>query len=184
MDFLSTPMPTASGTEEKVEKRYVAWNTGIEYLSKEARARVTAANIGKKRSAESRAKQSLSSRGRRLNTEQKKAISEKAKQRWQDPIWVAAKSHKGKSMSLEEKEMRSESAKRRWANTPEQQRKKAKINVKLFLTPYGKITLQEALEKSGLKVQQIRGRIARQTQGWGPTNEYIIVEKNKGWSRL
>ena len=28
MDFLSTPLPTSTGTEETVEKRRVSWNTG------------------------------------------------------------------------------------------------------------------------------------------------------------
>jgi hypothetical protein len=57
-----------------------------------------------------------------------------------------------------------------------QQRKRPKKNVKLFLTPYGKITMQEALEISGLSTQQIRGRVGRQTQGWSSTNEYIMVD--------
>jgi hypothetical protein len=187
MDFLSTPLPQSCGSEEKVEKRYIAWNKGTkglqvahnkgrEHLSKEARARVTAANIGRKRSAESIAKQSLAAKGKIITSEHKKILSEKAKQRWQDPEWVAKKSTKSRTVSPEVKQKQSDVAKRRWANMTKQQRKRPKKNVKLFLTPYGKITMQEALEISGLSTQQIRGRIGRQTQGWGSTDEYIIVD--------
>ena len=47
MDFLSTPLPVSTGTEETVKKRRVPWNTGICHLSDEARKRISEANLGK-----------------------------------------------------------------------------------------------------------------------------------------
>ena len=50
MDFLSTPLPVSTGSEETVEKRYVPWNAGLGLGSP---------NKGKKWSAETRRKQVL-----------------------------------------------------------------------------------------------------------------------------
>jgi hypothetical protein len=56
MDFLSTPLPTSTGTEEKVERRNIAWNTGICHLSDEARTRISAARKSTTTSEETKAK--------------------------------------------------------------------------------------------------------------------------------
>ena len=48
-----------------------------------------------------------------------------------------------------------------------------KVCVKLFETPYGVMTLIDAMKVSGLREQQIRGRVARKTNGWSTTDQYI-----------
>ena len=87
------------------------------------------------------------------------------------------RSDRGIKRSAEEKKMRSEAAKVRWANTVN--RNRPTHAVKLFQTPYGIMMLKEAITISGLSEQSIRGRIGRGTNGWGKTNQYVIVHLQK-----
>ena len=83
------------------------------------------------------------------------------------------RSDKGSKRSAEEKKMRSKSAKVRWANTVNRNRETHAV--KLFQTPYGIMILKEAITISGLSEQSIRGRIGRGTNGWGKTDQYVII---------
>lgn len=133
--------------------------------------------IGKKRKQESIDKQfaTRKANSKTMSSEAREKIRQKALARWQDPEFVK-NSHKGRKMSKSECKMRGISAQKRWDNTNPADRKKSVVNVKLFLTPYGKMTLKEAMKVSGLTEQQIRGRTARQTGGWGSTTEYVKRE--------
>ena len=130
--------------------------------------------IGRKRKQESIDKQlaTRKANGKPRSSETREKLRQAALARWQDPEFVK-NSHKGRTMSKSERKMRSISAQKRWDNTNPANRKKSVVAVKLFQTPYGKMTLREAMKVSGLSRYQIRGKIQRQTGGWASTDKYV-----------
>tara|TARA_R110000868_G_scaffold291803_1_gene552337 strand:+ start:22 stop:603 length:582 start_codon:yes stop_codon:yes gene_type:complete len=186
MNFFQQPTLPSKGTHEVIEKKHFPWNKGLkgaqvahnrgkDHLSKEVRQRVTDALKGRKHSVESEAKRLATRKinGVTVSDQQREQLKLKALERWSDPVWVANCSPKGRKMTDEQKKMTSEAAKVRWANTTNRARKTHAF--KLFRTPYGIMTLKEAISISNLSEQTIRGRIGRETNGWGKTVQYVTV---------